>query len=65
MKRYIIEIVYAVLIIVVSYSFMSNFQRTAKQVCNVNSYEGYVNTKAWCDLIGKKYELSTNIDLED
>lgn len=51
MKRYIIEIIYALAIILISYMASSNLRKTGAVACDVTNYETYINTKVWCDII--------------
>ena len=51
MKDLIIEIVVLSVVVVVTGLAMVDKQRIAREACDISSYEAYINTKAYCDLL--------------
>ena len=50
-RSYIVEIIMLIGMIIITYIVMNMRQAQAKQMCDVSSYEAYMNSKPWCDII--------------
>ena len=58
-RSYIVEIIMLIGMIIITYIVMNMRQAQAKQMCDVSSYEAYMNSKPWCDII--TYFLTLNL----